>query len=153
MTQVGLAVHARNKADIAKFVDRIDDRFGLSGKRVLEKRGGMIPINGLLPRFYGFRVLLVGDAAGMVSPLTAGGIHRTYRFGRLAADAIADFLSERGPNPGEVVRATYGGDGWKHAARWCYDHVPGAWVEAALSTGGMIRGVAGKILFDRFQSA
>lgn len=153
MTQVGLAVHARNGADIAKFVDRIDDRFGLSGKRVLEKRGGMIPINGLLPRFYGDRVLLVGDAAGMVSPLTAGGIHRTYRFGRLAADAIADFLLGRGPNPGAVVRATYGRDGWKHAARWCYDHTPGACLEAALSTGGLLRRVAGKIFFDRFQSA
>ena len=153
MTQIGLAVHAHRRADIAKFVDRIDDRFGLSGKRVLEKRGGMIPINGLLPRFYGDRVLLVGDAAGMVSPLTAGGIHRTYRFGRLAADAIADFFSGRGRNPGEVGRASYGGDGWKHAARWCYDHVPGACLEAALSTGGLLRGVAGKIFFDRFQAA
>ncbi len=154
MTQVGLAVHAGNRVDIAKFVDRIDDRFGLCGKRVLEKRGGMIPINGLLPRFYGDRVLLVGDAAGMVSPLTAGGIHRIYRFGGLAGDAIADssFLSGRGPNPGEVVRATYGRDGWKHAARWCYDHTPGACLEAAISTGGLVRRVAGKIFFDRFQA-
>ena len=152
MTQIGLAVYAHHRADIAKFVDRIGDRFGLSGKRVLEKRGGMIPINGLLRRFYGDRVLLVGDAAGMVSPLTAGGIHRTYRIGRLAADAVADFLSGRGSNPGWVVRAAYGGDGWKHAARWCYDRVPGACLEAALSTGGLFRGVASKIFFDRIQS-
>ena len=36
------------------------------------------------------RVLLIGDAAGMVSPLTAGGIHNAYRFGKVAADAIAN---------------------------------------------------------------
>ena len=60
----------------------------------------------------------------MVSPLTAGGIHKAYRFGRIAADAIADFLDSGGAHPGEVVRRAYPGRAWKHAARWSYDHLP-----------------------------
>ena len=153
MTQVGLAVHRHCPVDIAGFIDRIDGHFGLSGKRVLAKRGGMIPINGLLRRFHRDRVLLIGDAAGMVSPLTAGGIHNAYRYGRLAAVAIADYLGGNGPNPGAVVATAYKGRAWKHAARWCYDNVPLTWcLEAGLATGGLFRQVAGSIFFDRFGS-
>lgn len=47
MTQIGLALHDCHKADVAGFVDRLSTRFGLRTKRVLAKRGGMIPINGL----------------------------------------------------------------------------------------------------------
>ena len=122
-TQVGLAVHRHLRADLAKFVEKIDALFGLSGRRVLEKRGGVIPIGGLLKNFHSDRVMLVGDAAGMVSPLTAGGIHQGYRFGKLAADAIADHL-DGGPHPGPVVRRAYPSHTLKRAARWGFDHLP-----------------------------
>ena len=151
VTQVGLAVNQGNRADIGAFVDHIDARFGLRGRRLLDKRGGMIPINGLLRRFHGDRVLLIGDAAGMVSPLTAGGIHRGYLFGRLAGDAIADFLHGNAPHPGDVVRAAYRGDGWKHASRWCFDNLPlAASMELGLGTAGLFKRLAGKVFFDRF---
>ena len=149
VTQVGLAVHRNRRADMERFIDRIDLRFGLSGKRVLEKRGGVIPIGGLLREFYRDRVLLIGDAAGMVSPLTAGGIHNAYRFGRLAGDAIADHLEADGPHPGEVVRKAYPRRVWKHAARWSYDRLPVAWaLEAGFLTRNLFRRVAGKVFFD-----
>lgn len=151
MTQVGLAVNSCRKADIAGFIDRVDVHFGLRGRRVLAKRGGMIPVNGLLRRIHDDRVLLVGDAAGMVSPLTAGGIHNSYRFGRLAGDAIADYLLENAPNPGDVIKAAYKGDAWKQWARWCYDHLPVAGlVETGLRTGGFAGRIAGKVFFNRF---
>lgn len=111
----------------------------------------MIPINGLLRRFHGNGVLLIGDAAGMVSPLTAGGIERSYRFGKLAADAIADHLDGDARNPGAVVSAAYEGDAWKQRARWCFDNLPlPACMELGLATGGLFKRVAGKVFFDRF---
>ena len=82
ITQVGLAVHRDARADMPRFVARIDPLFGLAGRPVLDKRGGVIPIGGLLRRFHTDRALLIGDAAGMVSPLTAGGIHNAYCSGR-----------------------------------------------------------------------
>ncbi|MDE2986050.1 MAG: NAD(P)/FAD-dependent oxidoreductase [Gemmatimonadota bacterium] len=151
ITQVGLAVHRKARADMQRFVARLDPLFGLSGRPVLDKRGGVIPIGGLLRRFHTDRALLIGDAAGMVSPLTAGGIHNAYRYGRIAADAIADHLDAGGPHPGPVVRRAYPGHRWKHAARWSYDRLPVARaLEAGLLTRGLFRKVAGKVFFDRF---
>ena len=151
VTQVGLAVNHGRRPDMEGFVEHLDARFGLRGRRLLAKRGGMIPINGLLRRLEGERVLLIGDAAGMVSPLTAGGIHKSYRFGKLAADAIADHLDGDAPSPGAAVRAAYRGDAWKHMARWCYDNLPlAACMELGLGTRGLFKRAAGKVFFDRF---
>jgi flavin-dependent dehydrogenase len=55
----------------------------------LETRGGRIPVGGVLPRISCPRGLLIGDAAGAVSPLTAGGLDPALRLSRLAADVIA----------------------------------------------------------------
>ena len=48
-------------------------------------------------------MLLVGDAAGLVSPLTAGGIHTALGSGRFAGHAIADHLLHGAPEPGELL--------------------------------------------------
>ena len=163
VTQVGLAVHRDRRADIRKFIDRIDPLFGLSGRRVVDRRGGLIPIGGPLRNFHGDRVLLVGDAAGMVSPLTAGGIHNAYRYGKLAAVAIAEYLgggpsdrggpSERGGlHPGEVLRRAYPNPILKRAARWSYDHLPVVRaLEAGLLTWGLFRGLAETVFFNRYR--
>ncbi len=157
-TQVGLALHRDGRADMRRFSEKIDGLFGLSGRRVLEKRGGVIPIGGRLRNFYADRVLLVGDAAGMVSPLTAGGIHQAYRFGKLAADAIADHLrgdgagsSRRGaPHPGDVVRRAYPNHTLKRAARWGFDHLPVARaLQAGLLSWNVFRRLAETVFFHR----
>ena len=149
MTQVGLAVHSHCRADLPKFIAKIDALFGLSGRPVLEKRGGLIPIGGLLRNIYGDRVLLIGDAAGMVSPLTAGGIHNAYRFGKVAADAIVDHF-DGGPHPGKVVRRAYPKRALNHAARWSYDHLPVVWaLEAGLLTRNLFQRLAEKVFFGR----
>ena len=148
-TQVGLAVHRHLRADLARFVAKIDALFGLSGRRVLEKRGGVIPIGGRLKNFHSDRVMLVGDAAGMVSPLTAGGIHQAYRFGKLAADAITDHL-DGGPHPGPVLRRAYPNHSLKRAARWGFDHLPVARaLEAGLLGRTVFRKLAETVFFHR----
>ncbi|MDE0258575.1 MAG: NAD(P)/FAD-dependent oxidoreductase [Gammaproteobacteria bacterium] len=159
-TQVGLALHRDRRADMRRFSEKIDGLFGLSGRRVLEKRGGVIPIGGRLRNFYAERVLLVGDSAGMVSPLTAGGIHQAYRFGKLAADAIADHLGGGGSDagrartgaahPGDVVRRAYPNHALKRAARWGFDHLPVARaLQAGLLSRSLFRGLAEKVFFHR----
>ena len=150
ITQVGLAVDDSLKPDLPGFVERIDARFGLRKRRVVAKRGGMIPINGLLRTIHADRVLLIGDAAGMVSPLTAGGIHNSYRFGKVAGDAVADYLNSGVPHPGEVVKAAYKTPRWKHWARWCYNNLPvAAWMDLGLRTGSLFERAVGRVFFDR----
>ena len=149
VVQVGLACQRSHTPDLEGFMRHIDAHIQLSDRPIVEKRGGIIPIGGLLKRFYLDNVLLVGDAAGMVSPLTAGGIHRAYRFGRLAGVAIAEHLLEGGPNPGGILRKAYPNHAWKHLARWSYDQLPSrSMVEAAFRVPGVSNWLAGKVFFD-----
>lgn len=74
------------------------------GKR--ELRGGCIPIGGILRRIAGTRGLLVGDAAGASSPLTAGGLDPCFRLSAVAAEAIVDHLVHDDQGP----LAAYSGD-------------------------------------------
>ncbi|MEW6338189.1 MAG: NAD(P)/FAD-dependent oxidoreductase [Acidobacteriota bacterium] len=58
-----------------------------------ERRGGRIPVGGVLKRIVCPRGLLVGDAAGAVSPLTAGGLDPCLRLSRLAGEVTARHLA------------------------------------------------------------
>lgn len=70
-----------------------------------ECRGGAIPVGGILERIGCIRGLLVGDAAGAPSPLTAGGLDPCLRLPQVAAAAVADHLLR---DRQEVLRAYTG---------------------------------------------
>lgn len=59
---------------------------------LIERRGGRIPVGGLLPNIVNEHGLLVGDAAGAVSPLTAGGLDPCLRQSALAVDVTTEYL-------------------------------------------------------------
>ncbi len=112
MTQVGLAVSdslfgANRKPDFGAFVNRIDTHFALSNCEVRCKRAGPIPCGGLVSPLSTHRVLLTGDAAGLVSPLTAGGIRFAFQYGRRAGSAIASYLQDGGADPGVLMAQEY----------------------------------------------
>lgn len=60
---------------------------GLSGGRILARSGGLCPAK-MLPRLVWDNVILVGDAAGLASPLHGGGIDTALLSGREAVAAI-----------------------------------------------------------------
>ncbi|HEY3054090.1 MAG TPA: NAD(P)/FAD-dependent oxidoreductase [Thermoanaerobaculia bacterium] len=109
---------------VAGYRDRFDPlsslamlRRRLSIGRALERRGGLIPVNGILRCIANPRAMLVGDAAGAVSPLTAGGIDGALRLSAFAAEVIAEYL-DRGD---ASVLARYSGDRFRArfiARRW-----------------------------------
>jgi flavin-dependent dehydrogenase len=63
----------------------------------IERRGGPIPVGGVLRRLACPAGLLVGDAAGAVSPLTAGGLDPCLRMSELAASVVVDYLHTGDP--------------------------------------------------------
>ena len=80
----------------------------------VERRGGPIPVGGLLRRISCPQGLLVGDAAGAVSPLTAGGLDPCLRLSELAAAVLDDALRAGGPSAlerydGAALRARFRG--------------------------------------------
>lgn len=64
---------------------------------MVERRGGRIPVGGLLPRIANRRGLLVGDASSAPSPLTAGGLDPCLHLSALAARVIPEYLATGNP--------------------------------------------------------
>jgi flavin-dependent dehydrogenase len=64
----------------------------ISKAELSETRGGKIPVGGVLRRIANERGLLIGDAAGAVSPLTAGGLDPAMRLSKYASEIILERL-------------------------------------------------------------
>jgi flavin-dependent dehydrogenase len=93
------------RASVTSIVD-------LRNANLIERRGGRIPVGGVLRHIANDRGLLVGDAAGAVSPLTAGGLDPCMRLSTFAARVVGDYL-ETGDREaltaysGELFRARF----------------------------------------------
>lgn len=70
---------------VSKFVDLKNADFN-------ESRGGRIPVGGVLRNIANEKGLLIGDAAGAVSPLTAGGLDPCMRLSKFAAEVVLERL-------------------------------------------------------------
>ena len=94
------------RAAQAMFSDVTD----LSQMRVVERKGGNIPVGGRLKRVYcddaRGRALLLGDAAGLCGAATGGGIYPALISGRLAAQAVAQELLNGAPSAMKVYLRT-----------------------------------------------
>jgi hypothetical protein len=83
-------------------------------------------------------VLLIGDAAGHVSPLTGGGIRLAFRFGRRAGQLIADHLLRNGPPPEIAIARELPAFGKKLLLRQIMDWGPPNWIyNLAIGTAAM----------------
>ena len=105
MTQVGLACRHPARLAVEKLLTKLRPLFDFSTLQSLERRGGLIPVGGVVNPISNSRALIVGDAAGMVSPLTAGGIHKALELGSLVGHAVGRYLIDNGQRPELVLRA------------------------------------------------
>jgi digeranylgeranylglycerophospholipid reductase len=85
-------------------------------------RAGLIPCGGVVSPAAVSRALLVGDAAGIVSPVTAGGIHTALKHGLAAGNAVADFLHGRAEDPSAWFVRSYPRFRTKRLLRFLFDH-------------------------------
>ncbi len=149
IAHVGLACRQPARPDLHAFVARLRTIFDFEHARLVGRRGGLIPIGGRVEPYAGDRVLLVGDAAGIVSPLTAGGIHTALDSGWRAAHAIADHLLDGAAEPGRAAAAAYPRFVWKRGLRRLLDLGPPNWlIDAGLDTLPL-RWLAQTIYFHR----
>jgi flavin-dependent dehydrogenase len=127
MTQVGLARRVgrqqpSTEAVMSSLLEKIAPLFDFRDLAPASVRAGMIPCGGLVQPLAARRVLLVGDAAGMVSPLTAGGIHTAMKHGLAAGHAVADFLCGRREDPSGWFIRSYARFRTKRLLRFLFDH-------------------------------
>ncbi|HEX2271750.1 MAG TPA: lycopene cyclase family protein, partial [Pyrinomonadaceae bacterium] len=88
------------RASVANIVD-------LRKAKQIERRAGYIPVGGVLRNIANKHGLLLGDAAGAVSPLTAGGLDPCMRLSAFAAKVVSDYLST---NNAELLKAYSGNE-------------------------------------------
>ena len=94
---VGVGVRgAPAKPYLDKFIERHPQFF--SKAQIVEVGGAPVPVGGQISKIHGENVMLCGDAAGQVIPLTGGGIHSS-----IVAGSIAGELAGRAAQ-GEPVR-------------------------------------------------
>jgi digeranylgeranylglycerophospholipid reductase len=103
VTQIGVAARFGKKPELVALIERAKRLWNVNTLRVVERRSGLIPSGGPVSRIGEGRVLLIGDAAGVVSPVTGGGIHTALRFGRRAALLVSDYLYDGGPEPASAM--------------------------------------------------
>jgi flavin-dependent dehydrogenase len=96
---------------------RVGGIVDLRHAKEIERRAGYIPVGGVLRNIANTTGLLVGDAAGAVSPLTAGGLDPCMRLSAFAAKVVGEYLSSGDPQvlnaySGELFRARFASRLW-----------------------------------------
>ena len=74
---------------------RLAEGYGLDGGPLENVRGYRLPLRGAGDGLTNGRALVVGDAAGLVDPLTGDGMYEAFLSARLASRTVADFLAGR----------------------------------------------------------
>jgi len=139
-TQIGLAASRPARPDLGALLKRLKSVLDIRDIRVTSRRSGLIPSGGVVRQLGTKRVMLVGDAAGMVSPVTGGGIHTALHFGRRAAVLVANYLGDRGPEPAQALAEEAPRYRAKLWLRRALDLAPpNALINAALMTAPMRR--------------
>ena len=156
IVQVGLARRANApgaaKAAMTAFLDKISDVIDVRGQSPIHIRAGLIPCGGLVHPVAARNVLLVGDSAGMVSPVTAGGIHTALAHGQAAGRAIADYAAGRRDDPSRWFVDSYPRFRAKRMLRWLFDHFQNDLTFDLMLGSPLMRAAARLIFFHRLRA-
>lgn len=108
----GYAADFNPREALKSFKTKTEKIFDLNNAEIVETRGGRIPVGGVLKRIANENGLLIGDAAGAVSPLTAGGLDPALRLSKFAAEIVWERLQTENPKvllnySGELFRTRF----------------------------------------------
>lgn len=88
IAEVGIGVRGGSLTlYLRKFIKQHRDEF--KNAQVIDRRGAVVPIGGMIKNNVGDGFILIGDAAGTVIPLTGAGIHSSGVAGIIAGEVAA----------------------------------------------------------------
>jgi flavin-dependent dehydrogenase len=156
--QVGLASRHRGTRtpppDAEGFLRHVAAVVGIDANRKPDAiRAGLVPCGGPIQRIAADNVILTGDAAGIVSPLTAGGIHSAWKHGWAVGEAIARYLRHDGPAPEEIAQWAAPRYRAKQLLRQAFDTLQADWPFDLLIGTPPLRWAAERVYFNRGRGA
>ena len=95
IVNAGLAIipdMAGDKSAYEYLVDAVNNCYALQDAQPVEINVGGDPVGGLVKEMYGDNIMLCGDAASQVNPLTGGGITNGMMGGRFAGEVAAEAI-------------------------------------------------------------
>jgi flavin-dependent dehydrogenase len=149
VTQLGLAARHGVRPDARAFLAAYQERLKLAPRRIVARRSGLIPAGGPLANVATGRVMLIGDAAGHVSPLTGGGIVQTLRLGRRTAQLASDWIDAGAEHPARALAREVPHFGAKLWLRRALDLAPPNWMWNLAFGTAPFRAFAQRIYFHR----
>ena len=152
--QVGLASRYRGTRtplpDADAFLRHVAPVIGIDARRKPDAvRAGLVPCGGPIREIAADGAILTGDAAGIVSPLTAGGIHSAWKHGWAVGEAIARHLRHGGPPPEPVARRAVPDYRAKRLLRRAFDTLQMDWPFDLLIGTPALRWAAERVCFNR----
>jgi flavin-dependent dehydrogenase len=152
--QLGLASRYRGThaplPDAEAFLRHVAPTIGIDAERTPDAiRAGLVPCGGPIPRIAAHGAILAGDAAGIVSPLTAGGIHSAWKHGWAVGEAIARHLRHGGPPPEHVAERATPRYRAKRLLRGAFDALQMDWPFDLLVGTAPLRWAAERVYFNR----
>jgi geranylgeranyl reductase family protein len=91
--RIGVMSDADAPTYFARMVAGVASRWGVELPRVARPGQKILPLS-RIPRTYGDRLIVIGDAAGLVKPTTGGGIYYSLVSASIGADVLAGALSD-----------------------------------------------------------
>jgi flavin-dependent dehydrogenase len=136
------------------FRGRVAHLIDLRNAKQIERRAGYIPIGGVLKNIANTSGLLIGDAAGAVSPLTAGGLDPCMRLSAFAAKVVAEYLASGNARvldaySGELFRARFASRLWARRIASALDHPQLLELGCAVMRLPLLNRVARHVFFGR----
>jgi digeranylgeranylglycerophospholipid reductase len=90
---VGIGVNGNvgNKA-LGYLRDFVEKDTRLKNGSIIETNAGVVPVGGVIKKIVSNGLIVVGDAARMVNPLTGGGMRFAFRAGKIAGNIASDAI-------------------------------------------------------------
>lgn len=91
--RIGVMADDRAPIYFARMVARVAERWGIEPHPPIPPRQKILPLS-RISRTFDHRLIVIGDAAGLVKPTTGGGIYYSLLSAMLGGDVLADALGE-----------------------------------------------------------
>ncbi len=97
VANVGISINPKlsTKSAVEYLNEFIENQPRFLGSKIIRKTGGILPITGTLPDIVGDGVMLVGDAAGQLIPMTGAGIETAIHAGKIAGRVAAQAVIKK----------------------------------------------------------